>query len=47
MKRLLTLMTLAAAALLTGCATPVAKTDLSAFEAAKPRSILVLSLIHI
>lgn len=42
MKRLLTLMTLAAAALLTGCATNVAKTDLSAFEAAKPRSILVV-----
>lgn len=38
MKRLLILM----AALLTGCAANVVKQDLSAFEAAKPRSILVV-----
>lgn len=42
MKRLLTLMTVVVTALLTGCAANVIKPDFSAFEAAKPRSILVV-----
>jgi len=41
-KKLLVLM----AVLLTGCAAPVPKTDLSAFQAAKPRSILVLPAVN-
>lgn len=42
MKRLLVLI----AVLLTGCVAPVQKTDLSAFQAAKPRSILVLPAVN-
>ena len=39
-------LALAAALLLTGCATQQAKTDLSAFNAAKPRSILVVPAVN-
>lgn len=42
MKKLLCLMAL----LLTGCAAPVPKSDLSAFNAAKPRSILVVPAVN-
>jgi len=42
MKRLLTLAASLLTLVLTGCATNVVKTDLSKFEAAKPRSILVV-----
>jgi len=42
MKRLITLAAVALTAFLTGCATNVVKTDLSKFEAAKPRSILIV-----
>ena len=42
MKRIYTLVTALVAVLLTGCASNVVKQDLSAFEAAKPRSILVV-----
>ena len=42
MKRITILVTTLVAALLTGCAGNVVKKDLSAFEAAKPRSILVV-----
>jgi hypothetical protein len=39
-------LALAAALLLTGCATQQAKPDLSAFNAAKPRSILVVPAVN-
>lgn len=42
MKRLFTLAASLLTLVLTGCATNVVKTDLSKFEAAKPRSILVV-----
>lgn len=42
MKKLLCLVAL----LLTGCAAPVPKADLSAFNAAKPRSILVVPAVN-
>jgi hypothetical protein len=42
MKRIHLLATALLALLLTGCAAPVVKPDLSAFQAAKPRSILVV-----
>jgi hypothetical protein len=42
MKRIVSLVTVLAALLLTGCASNVVKQDLSAFHAAKPRSILVV-----
>ena len=37
---------LLAAMLVTGCAAPVAKTDLSAFQTARPRSILVVPAVN-
>ena len=46
MKRFLTLLGLCLAALLTGCAAPPAKKDLSAFNAASPRSILVVPIVN-
>jgi len=42
MKRMVSLVSVLLAVLLTGCASNVVKQDLSAFQAAKPRSILVV-----
>jgi hypothetical protein len=42
MKRMYSLVTVLLAVVLTGCASNVVKPDLSAFQAAKPRSILVV-----
>ena len=39
-------LTLFVALLVTGCAAPMTKTDLSAFQAAKPRSILVVPAVN-
>jgi len=46
MKSIKAMMALLAALLVTGCAAPVSKTDLSAFQAAKPRSILVVPAVN-
>lgn len=46
MKSIKALIALVAALLVTGCAAPVAKTDLSAFQSAKPRSILVVPAVN-
>lgn len=46
MKSIKACIALLAALLVTGCAAPVAKTDLSAFQAAKPRSILVVPAVN-
>lgn len=40
------ILTLFVVWLVTGCAAPMAKTDLSAFQAAKPRSILVVPAVN-
>jgi hypothetical protein len=40
------IVTLFVALLVTGCAAPVVKSDLSAFQAAKPRSILVVPAVN-
>lgn len=46
MKRFLPLLGLCLTALLVGCAAPPAKKDLSAFNAASPRSILVVPIVN-
>lgn len=46
MKSFKMFIALVAALLVTGCAAPIAKTDLTAFQAAKPRSILVVPAVN-
>lgn len=46
MKSIKAMLVLLAVLLVTGCAAPVARTDLSAFQTAKPRSILVVPAVN-
>lgn len=46
MKSINAMIALLAVFLVSGCAGPIAKTDLSAFQAAKPRSILVVPAVN-
>lgn len=46
MKSINAMIALLAVLLVSGCAGPIAKTDLSAFQAAKPRSILVVPAVN-